>query len=223
MSAPHAHDAKAESRSFRLTMPLTAEQARELRVGDTVLIDGDIVVSAGLPTYQRIADFVREGRELPIDLHQGVLFHLGSYSRETPQGGLEVLYINPTTSTRFNPLMPGIIRGLGLHAVGGKGGLDAACAQAMQEAGCVYLSFPGGGAALLSEALREVRQVAWPELITHYRLVKLRVEGLGPATVGIDAHGNSIYEDLQARSRERMAGILAGLDRDRVASAGSST
>ena len=197
-------------------MPISAEQARALKVGDTVLIDGDIVVSAGLPTYQRIADYVREGRELPIDLAQGVLFHLGSYSRETPQGDLEVLYINPTTSTRFNPLMPGIIRGLGLHAVGGKGGLDAACAQAMKEAGCVYLSFPGGGSALLSEALRGVLQVAWPELITHYRLVKLRVEGLGPATVGIDAHGNSVYDALKDSSRERLQQIFKELDQDRA-------
>ena len=197
-------------------MPISAEQARALKVGDTVLIDGDIVVSAGLPTYQRIADYVREGRELPIDLAQGVLFHLGSYSRETPQGDLEVLYINPTTSTRFNPLMPGIIRGLGLHAVGGKGGLDAACAQAMKEAGCVYLSFPGGGSALLSEALRGVLQVAWPELITHYRLVKLRVEGLGPATVGIDAHGNSVYDALKDSSRERLQQIVKELDQDRA-------
>ena len=202
--------------SIRLSMPISAAQARALRVGDTVLIDGEIVVSAGLPTYQRIADHVREGRELPIDLNQGVLFHLGSYSRETPRGDLEVLYINPTTSTRFNPLMPGIIRGLGLHAVGGKGGLDAACAQAMKDAGCVYLSFPGGGSALLSEALRGVIQVAWPELITHYRLVKLRVEGLGPATVGIDAHGNSVYDALKDSSRERLQQIFAELDRDRA-------
>ncbi|MEO8545143.1 MAG: fumarate hydratase C-terminal domain-containing protein [Burkholderiaceae bacterium] len=203
---------------IRLTMPMNAQQARALKVGDTVLVDGDIVVSAGLPTYQRIAEYLRDGRALPIDLNNGVLFHLGSYSRETADGGIEVLYINPTTSTRFNPLMPGIIRGLKLHAVGGKGGLDAECANAMQEAGCVYLSFPGGGSALLSQALREVRQVAWPELITHYRLVKLRVEGLGPATVAIDAHGNSLYDDLQAGSRQRMADILAGLAQDRQAS-----
>ena len=199
----------------RLSMPISAEQARALKVGDTVLIDGEIAVSAGLPTYQRIAEHVSERRALPMDLAQGALFHLGSYSRETPQGELEVLYINPTTSTRFNPLMPGIIRGLGLHAVGGKGGLDAACAQAMQETGCVYLSFPGGGSALLSQALRGVLQVEWPELITHYRLVKLRVEGLGPATVGIDAHGNSVYDDLKEGARARLQRIVEELDNDR--------
>ncbi len=200
-------------------MPISAQQARALRVGDTVLVDGDIVVSAGLPTYQRIAQHLQDGLALPIDLTDGALFHLGSYSREKADGTLEVLYINPTTSTRFNPLMPGIIRSLGLHAVGGKGGLDARCAAAMQVAGCVYLSFPGGASALLSQALREVRQVAWPELITHYRLVKLRVERLGPATVAIDAHGNSLYANLQAGSRQRMADILTELARDREAGA----
>lgn len=208
--------------SLRLTMPLSETTARSLRVGDIVMLDGDIVVSAGLPTYQRIADHVRDGCTLPIDLVNGVLFHLGSFSQEAAGGGgMEILYINPTTSTRFNPLMPGIIRGLNLHAVGGKGGLDAACAQAMKETGCVYLSFPGGGSALLSQALREVKEVAWLELIPHYRLVKLRVEGLGPATVGIDAHGNSLYDDLRASSRERLPDILAELDRDRAASAGT--
>ncbi len=200
-------------------MPISAQQARALRVGDTVLVDGEIVVSAGLPTYQRIAQCLRDGQALPIDLTDGVLLHLGSYSREKADGTLEVLYINPTTSTRFNPLMPGIIRGLGLHVVGGKGGLDAECAKAMQETGCVYLSFLGGGSAMLSQALREVRQVAWPELITHYRLVKLQVEGLGPATVAIDAHGNSLYADLLADSQQRMAGILAELAQDREAGA----
>ena len=59
-------------------------------------------------------------------------------------------------------------------------------------------------------------QVAWPELITHYRLVKLRVEGLGPATVGIDAHGNSVYDALKHSSRERLQQIFKELDQDRA-------
>ena len=50
--------------------------------------------------------------------------------------------------------MPTFIRHFGLRAVGGKGGLDRACAEAMQEVGCVYLSFLGGGAPLLSDAIK---------------------------------------------------------------------
>jgi fumarate hydratase subunit beta len=206
---------------IRLRLPLDEAQARRLRVGDTVVIDGEIVVSAGLPTYQRIADHLQRGEPLPMDLRGGALLHIGSYTRDTDDGSLEVLYMNPTTSTRFNPLMPGIIRSLGLHVVGGKGGLDAACAKAMQEVGCVYLSIPGGACALLSEALRSVKEVAWREMLTHYRLVRLQVEGLGPATVAIDSHGGSLYDELKTQAGTRLDAILAEMDASRRTEAGA--
>ncbi|MBP0464007.1 fumarate hydratase C-terminal domain-containing protein [Roseomonas sp. PWR1] len=200
------------SDAFRtLRMPMSREDARSLRAGDMVLLEGEIVITAGLPTIQRLVACAEEGRDPPIALAGGSLFHLGSYSQEMPAGGLEILYMNPTTSTRFNPLMPRLIRHFGLTAVGGKGGLDTACAAAMREVGCVYLSFLGGGAPLHSAAIRAVREVAYPDLVAHYRLVRLAVEGLGPVTVGIDAHGNSLFETLQAQARDRMEGILATL------------
>ena len=34
-----------------------------------------------------------------------------------------------------------------------------------------------------------------------YRLMRLRVEGLGPVTVAIDAHGNSNYADAQTNKQ----------------------
>lgn len=208
-------NALSEPRHIRL--PMTAEDARALQLGDTVLIDGEIVVSAGLPTYQRIADHLARGEALPLDLRGQALFHIGSYTRERDDGSIEVLYLNPTTSTRFNPLMPGIVRGLGLHAVGGKGGLDAACAEALREVGCVYLSFPGGGCPLLSDALRAVLDVGWREMLTHYRLVRLAVQGLGPATVAIDAHGNSLYAQIAAQAQQRLPQIAAEMDIERYA------
>jgi len=85
----------------------------------------------------------------------------------------------------------------------------------MKEVGCVYLSFLGGGCTLLSAAIRDVVTVAWEDLIPHYRLVKLRVEELGPATVGIDAHGDSLYDDILGDARAKLPQILAELDRTR--------
>ena len=202
-----------------LRMPMSREDARSLRAGDMILLDGEIVITAGLPTHHRILECIERGEEPPITLRDGSLLHLGSYSRDTPEGGLEVLYMNPTTSTRFKPLMPRLIRHFGLTAVGGKGGLDRACADAMREVGCVYLSFLGGGAPLHSAAIRAVREVAWNDLVAHYRLVRLAVEGLGPVTVGIDAHGNSLFETLSAQAQARMPAILEGLARDRAAGA----
>ena len=205
-------------RTHRLTFPLSADDARSLRAGDLVVIDGEIVVTAGMPTHERLLGCLAGREPMPMDLQGVSLFHLGSYSREV-DGRFELLYINPTTSTRFNPYMPKLIPGFQWHAVGGKGGLDMACAKAMQEVGCVYLSFLGGGCTLLSEAIEEVLEVGWTDMLMHYRLARLRVRGLGPATVGIDAHGRSLYAEEQQTARDRLPELMAELDRQREAAA----
>jgi len=215
MSTPDEETAGAGFR--RIRMPMSREDALSLRAGDMILLDGEIVITAGLPTVQRLVACAEEGRDPPIALEGGSLLHLGSYSQDAADGGLEILYMNPTTSTRFNALMPRLIRRFGLTAVGGKGGLDAACVAAMAEVGCVYLSFLGGGAPLHSAAIRAVKEVAYPDLVAHYRLVRLAVDGLGPVTVGIDAHGNSLFDRLQAAAGGRMDAILAQLAADRSA------
>ena len=208
--------------THRLSFPLSEADARLLHAGDLVVIDGEIIITAGIPTHERMLGCL-DGREAPpMPLQGASVFHLGSFSREI-DGRFEVLYINPTTSTRFNPVMPRLIAGFGWHAVGGKGGLDAASVAAMQAAGCVYLSFLGGGCTLLSQAVQEVLQVGWSDMLTHYRLVRLRVQGLGPVTVAIDAHGRSLYAEEQATAEARLPAILARLDAQREEGEGGRT
>lgn len=208
------------STTRRLRTPLTEADVRSLGTGDMVYLDGEVVLAAGLPTHERMIECIAEQRPLPIDLAGGVMLHFGGYNREVGDG-LELLYMNPTTSTRFNAHMPALIGALGLRAVGGKGGLSRESARAMQQRGCIYLSFPGGGCTLYSNAIREVLAVEWKDFISHYRLVKLRVEGLGPGTVAIDAHGNSLYDDLQAQAAHRLPEILRRLEADRKGAQGA--
>lgn len=199
-----------------LTLPLDAAAVRALKLGDMVQLSGEVVLVGGMPTHQRIVDYLDSGQQLPIDLRQAALLHFGGYNVD--EGGqTRLLYLNPTTSTRFNPYMPRIISALSPRIVGGKGGLDAASAAAMKDAGCVYLSFPGGLCTLYTNAIREVVSVAWQDFIVHYRLVKLRVDGLGPGTVAIDAHGNSLYDGLQAAATQRLPEIMQRLNAARTA------
>jgi fumarate hydratase subunit beta len=202
-----------------LTLPLDEATVRSLQIGDMVELSGELVLIGGMPTHERLLEFLASGEALPIDLRNAAVLHFGGYNIED-DGEVRLLYLNPTTSSRFNPYMPTLIRGLGPRVVGGKGGLDAASTAAMKEAGCVYLSFPGGGCTLFTNAIREVVSVAWKDLIVHYRLVKLRVEGLGPGTVAIDAHGNSLYDGLQAAAESRLPEIMRGLNAARAASQG---
>jgi fumarate hydratase subunit beta len=192
-------------------LPLTKDRVRNLKIGDIVYLDGEIVITAGLPTFKRIADFIKNGEQLPIDLNNAALFHLVSYNREI-NGKFEILYLNPTTSTRFNDYMPTVIKAFHLCAVGGKGGLGMESVKAMKETGCVYLSFLGAGSPFLSLSIREVISVSWNDLIAQYRLVKLRVEGLGPAIVSIDSHGNSLYENVMLNAEKNFTRIIDNLN-----------
>jgi len=198
-----------------IKLPFTKDQVGKLKTGDIVYLDGEIVITAGLPTFKRIIDFIKSGEQLPIDLNNAVLFHLVSYNREI-DGKFEVLYLNPTTSTRFNDYMPTIIKTFHLCAVGGKGGLGMESVEAMKEAGCVYLSFLGAGSPFLSLSIREVVSVSWNDLIAQYRLVKLRVKGLGPAIVSIDSHGNSLYENVMLNAERNLTRIINNLNASRL-------
>ena len=201
----------------RLQLPASRDAVTALRAGDLVTLSGEIVITAGLPTHQRIREALAGTRALPFPLAGGTLFHLGSYS-EDEGDGFRVRYMNPTTSTRFNAFMPDFIRALDLRLVGGKGGLDDASAAAMRETGCAYLSFLGGGCQLLSAAIERVIEVGWDDLVAHYRLVKLEVRDLGPLTVAIDAHGESLYARLRDQAADRLPMLMERLAVDRAGS-----
>jgi fumarate hydratase subunit beta len=195
-------------REFELTLPLTEEAVRALQVGDIVYLTGEIFTTAGMPTHDRLLGCLEGAEELPFDLKGAALFHLGSLNEEAGDGALRIVYMNPTTSTRFNAHMPRLIPGLGLRATGGKGGLSAESAKAMAKAGCVYLAFLGGGAEIITAGIRKVTGIGWPEMISHYRIARIEVARLGPLTVGIDAHGNSIYDQTTSAAMGRRQAIL---------------
>ncbi|MEX3629984.1 MAG: hypothetical protein VB138_11450 [Burkholderia sp.] len=77
----------------------------DLQLGDIVRLSGEITVSIGLPTRRRLAEAIEQGGELPLDLRGGAFFHLRTYVNETPAGP-EALYLNPSTSTRYDAWMP---------------------------------------------------------------------------------------------------------------------
>lgn len=187
-----------------LTLPLSRAEVDALTLGELVVVSGPVTMTIGLPTHQRLVDHLAAGTPLPVDLHDGAFFHLSCFNRERPDGDHEALYINPSTSTRYDAFMPRLVEGAGLRLVGGKGGLGAASVQALRRQGCAYLSFLGGGCALLSQSIRRVVAVHWTDYIAQFRLVTLEVSALGPATVAIDAHGHSLYEQLQSQAARRV-------------------
>jgi len=204
------------SRSHDLSLPFRQDALDDLNIGDLVYLTGEIIVTVGLPTHKRIKEYLDAGKPLPMHFADGMLCQVGAFIEET-ETGKTCRYINPSTSTRFEPFLPTIIRESGVKAIGGKGGVGPETVKAMRDCGCVYLSFVGGASALTSEAVEEVLDVAWEDFILQFRLTRLRVNRLGPLTVGVDVKGNSLYVDLQKQAEARFDTLMAELNDARPA------
>jgi len=80
---------------------------------------------------------------------------------------------------------------------------------ACKEFGCVYLHAIGGAAQVYAEAVKKVSGVSFKEQFGSPEAIwEFQVEGF-VATVTIDAHGNSLHRDIEAKSTQALADIEA--------------
>lgn len=193
-----------------INCPPSAEDVAALQTGDLVYLSGEIVVTSGLPAHKRMIEYLDKDLPLPIKM-EGVFIRLPHMVEERADGSCDIHYVNPTTSRRFDSYMPRFIRAFDLKIVGGKGGLGPDAAKAVAEKGRVYLSLLGGGSPILSDAIKDVLAVDWRDFPPHFRRSKMRVNNLGPLTVGIDARGTSIYQSPDEQAHERLPAIMAKL------------
>src|SRR6188474_1574616 len=190
---------------YKWRTPLSEADIRQLKLEDTVTIDG-IIFGIRDATQIRIFD---EGVAPPADLTGAVCIHTAPGVRKLPDGKYEKICIGTTTSTRMNRFYPPLIKQYGVRAMVGKGGFLQDTVDAMKEHGGVYLAIVGGAAALETMQIEEIEQVWWEDLMPEC-LWKFRVKNFGPLIVAIDAHGNSLYKDVKAQAAERMKAMNLG-------------
>ena len=99
---------------------------------------------------------------------------------------------------------PEFIEHFGVRAIIGKGGMSQQTVDAMQRYGCVYLAMTGGAAVLAAEGIIDVKRVEWLDLGMPEAMCELEVKGFGPLILAIDAHGGSLYKQID----EKVAGNL---------------
>jgi L(+)-tartrate dehydratase beta subunit len=192
--------------SERLTFPADEAAIRELRAGDEVLVDGHII---GIRDRTQIRIF-DEGVEPPLDLNGAFLLHTAPGVRKLGPGKYEKVCIGTTTSARMVRFTKPLGRDYGVRAICGKGGLPDEAIEPMREHGMVYFAIVGGAAALETTQIEEIEEVYWEELMPEC-LWKFRVKDFGPLTVGIDAHGNSLFHDVQERAKQKLEELNARL------------
>src|SRR6266849_4683492 len=135
----HGEGFPLTGREVVLHPPLTEAVVRALKVGDVVLITGDMYTGRDAVH----AHLVKNPLPAGVDLHGAVLYHCGPVMLK--QGEMWVVKAaGPTTSSREEPYQAAIIRNFGVRAVVGKGGMGKRTLAALQEHGAVYLNAIGG-------------------------------------------------------------------------------
>ena len=190
----------------QLRFPTDEETIRSLRAGDSVLVDGHII---GIRDRTQIRIF-DQGIEPPMDLSGAFLLHTAPGVRKIGPGRYEPVSIGTTTSARMVRFTEPLGRDYGVRAICGKGGLPDEAIEPMRKHGMVYFAIVGGAAALETTQIEEIEEVAWEELMPEC-LWKFRVKDFGPLTVGIDAHGTSLFHDVQEAAKKRLEDLYARL------------
>jgi L(+)-tartrate dehydratase beta subunit len=190
-----------------LTFPIAdPAEILELRAGDEVTVQGHAV---GIRDRTQIRIF-DEGVEPPMDLRGAFLLHTAPNVRKVAEGRYEKICIGTTTSARMVRFTEPLGERYGVRAICGKGGFPDEAIEPMRRLGMVYLAIVGGAAALETTQIEEIEEVAWEELMPEC-LWKFRVRDFGPLIVGIDAHGGSLYRDVQARAHAKLEELLERL------------
>jgi fumarate hydratase subunit beta len=171
----------------RLTLPLTAGQAAELRAGDWLLLSGDLFTARDA-AHQKMILSLDRGEALPLDWYGQTLYYAGPCPGRP---GQPIGSVGPTTSSRMDVATPRILQ-LGLRVMIGKGMRSPAVVEAIRRYGAVYLGATGGAGALLAQSVRKSEIVAYPELGAE-AIRRLSVVDF-PAVVLIDSLGSNLYE-----------------------------
>jgi L(+)-tartrate dehydratase beta subunit len=196
---------------YDFTTPLSAAQARQLRVNDTVTLNGTLF---GIRDATQIHMFDR-GRRTRFDLSGHAVIHTAPNVRKTEKdsrnpAGYAPLCIGTTTSDRMERFTRPLMQQYGVRLVIGKGGLRADSLKAFQDLGGAYLAIIGGAAALETTWIEAIEDVDLDDLNPE-SLWKFRVNGFGPLLVAMDSHGASLYAQVKDAAQQRRAEALRRL------------
>ena len=186
-------------REVILTPPLTEAQMRALKVGDVVLINGEMFTGR-----DNVHAHLMKNAP-PVDLNGAVLYHCGPVMlKEGDRWSVKAA--GPTTSIREEPYQADVIHRYGVRAVIGKGGMGPKTLAALKECGAVYLNGIGGAAQYYARTVEKVLGVHLMEFGIPEAMWHLKVNNFA-AIVTMDAHGNSLHADVEKATGEALAAL----------------
>lgn len=200
----------------RLTIPIPDAEIRALHVGDTVFLNGIVVLGRDAAHKFMVENFIRNPvppeeaalhEELKQLLDGGVIYHCGPVVSKDEDGRWTFVAAGPTTSIREEVYQPEVIAHFNLKGVIGKGGMGPNTLKACAQQPAVYFHAIGGAASLIAQSVKEVVTVHKMEFGVPEAMWVIRVEDF-PVVVTMDSHGQSIHDQVETQSQAKLAELI---------------
>ena len=189
-----------------LTTPVSDEDLQDIKIGDVIYLNGHIVTCRDV-AHRRLIEL---GRELPVDLKGGAIFHAGPIVRkiEGTDDKYEMVSVGPTTSMRMEKFEKEFIAQTGVKVIVGKGGMGPNTEAGCREHKAIHCVFPAGCAVVAATCVEEIEDAQWKDLGMPETLWVNRVKEFGPLIISIDTQGNNLIERNKAEFNARRKPIV---------------
>ncbi len=171
---------------YRLNVPFSVDEIRDLKAGDKVFLSGTIYTARDA-AHKRMDESLDKDGSLPFDIKGNVIYYMGP---SPARPGKVIGSAGPTTASRMDKYTPRLLD-LGLLGMIGKGKRSPEVHEAIVRNKAVYFASIGGAGALLSKCIKKSEVIAYDDLGTE-AVRKLTVEDF-PCIVVTDPEGNTLY------------------------------
>ena len=119
----------------KIQLPITDNDIRELKAGDSVLLSGTILTGRDA-AHKRLFELIENGEDLPVDIKGELIYYVGPAPAKP---GYAVGPAGPTSSYRMDKYTPALLD-LGLKGMIGKGARSKEVIDSMVKNGCIYFA-----------------------------------------------------------------------------------
>ena len=179
----------------KITLPITDEDIKNLKAGDSVLLTGSIITGRDA-AHKRLYELIQKGEKLPVDIKGELIYYVGPAPAKP---GYAVGPAGPTSSYRMDKYAPSLLD-LGLKGMIGKGARNKEVVDAIVRNKGVYLVAIGCAAALIAKSIKSEEILCYEDLGTE-AVRRYEVEDF-PCIVAIDSNGNNVYETEPPKYRK---------------------
>jgi len=202
----------------QITMPISDETIRSLKVGEPVTLSGVMVTGRDTVHKWMMETFIKKTRapqgddmqvyeELKKLLNGAVIYHCGPVVSGLDTKEYKFVAAGPTTSIREEPYQADVMKHFNLKGVIGKGGMGPKTLKGCQDTPAVYFHAIGGAASFLAQTVTKVLDVFKLDFGVPEAMWVIEVKEF-PVVVTMDAHGGSQHVVIDEKSKKVLEDLL---------------